>query len=409
VFDALVIGSGPAGLAIAAALCERGLKVQGLTPTSPDAEWPNTYGIWRDELESLGLTDLLGHCWTDTTAYFGPEEMALNRAYGLFDKHKLQAHLLEQCDRNYLSWHQDFAATIKHTPDHSYILTQGGQELKARIVIDASGHEPVFLQRSKTAPISFQAAYGIIGRFSAPPVRSGQFVLMDYRSDHLSAEERKDPPTFLYAMDMGDDVYFVEETSLSHNPAVSFKVLEQRLHQRLAHRGVHLKETHHVEHCLFPMNLPLPDFNQPIVGFGGAASMVHPASGYMVGALLRRAPGLADAIAQSLNSGNASPSQTAQAAWQALWSQEKVRKHYLYLFGLEKLMRFNEQQLTSFFTTFFSLPQSEWSGFLADTHPTPELLRAMLHLFGIAPNGVRLGLMNTVGREGRLFWQAVTA
>ncbi|MBD0270002.1 MAG: lycopene cyclase family protein [Cyanobacteria bacterium Co-bin8] len=408
-FDALVIGSGPAGLAIAAALCEAGLSVQGLTPISPDAEWPNTYGIWCDELEALGLTDLLAHRWTDSTAYFGPEEMALNREYGLFDKRKLQTHLLEQCDRNSLSWHQDFAASLEHTADHSRITTQGGQELKARIVIDASGHKPVFIRRSQSVPVAFQAAYGIVGRFSSPPVRPGQFVLMDYRSDHLSKEERREPPTFLYAMDMGDDIYFVEETSLSHNPAVSFKVLEQRLHQRLAYRGVHLKETHHVEHCLFPMNLPLPDFDQPIVGFGGAAGMVHPASGYMVGALLRRAPGLADAIAQALNSSNPSPNQTAQAAWQALWSQEKVRKHYLYLFGLEKLMRFDEQQLTSFFTTFFSLPQSEWSGFLADTHPTPELLRAMLHLFGIAPNKVRLGLMRTAGREGRLFWQAVTA
>nr|WP_199305863.1 lycopene cyclase family protein [Pseudanabaena sp. FACHB-2040] len=405
----MVIGSGPAGLAIAAALCEAGLTVQGLTPTSPDAEWPNTYGIWCDELEALGLTDLLAHRWTDSTAYFGPEEMALNREYGLFDKRKLQAHLLGQCDRNSLSWYQDAAASLEHTADHSRITTQGGQELKARIVIDASGHKPVFIRRSQSIPVAFQAAYGIVGRFSSPPVRSGQFVLMDYRSDHLSAKERQEPPTFLYAMDMGNDVYFVEETSLSHNPAVSFKVLEQRLHQRLAYRGVHLKEAHHVEHCLFPMNLPLPDFDQPIVGFGGAAGMVHPASGYMVGALLRRAPGLADAIAQALNASNPTPTETAHAAWKTLWSQEKVRKHYLYLFGLEKLMRFDEQQLTSFFTTFFSLPQSEWSGFLADTHPTPELLRAMLHLFGIAPNKVRLGLMNTAGREGRLFWQAVTA
>ena len=40
-------------------------------------------------------------------------------------------------------------------------------------------------------------------------------------------------------------------------------------------------------------NLPLPDRNQPVLAFGGAASMVHPASGYMVGSLLRRGPDLA--------------------------------------------------------------------------------------------------------------------
>ena len=37
---------------------------------------------------------------------------------------------------------------------------------------------------------------------------------MDYRNDHLNEEQRKEPPTFLYAMDMGNGKYFLEETSL---------------------------------------------------------------------------------------------------------------------------------------------------------------------------------------------------
>ena len=45
------------------------------------------------------------------------------------------------------------------------------------------------------------------------------------------------------------------------------------------------------------MNLPLPFKKQFVLGFGGAASMVHPASGYMVGSLLRRAPLLAQKLA----------------------------------------------------------------------------------------------------------------
>ena len=43
-FDALVIGAGPAGLAIASELCGQGLKVQGLIPAEPSAPWTNTYG-----------------------------------------------------------------------------------------------------------------------------------------------------------------------------------------------------------------------------------------------------------------------------------------------------------------------------------------------------------------------------
>ena len=100
---------------------------------------------------------------------------------------------------------------------------------------------------------------------------------------------------------------------LSASPPVGFDVLERRLNQRLAARGVSITEVHEVERCLFPMNLPMPDFSQPVVGFGGAASMVHPATGYMVGALLRRSPSLADAIATAVNAPLSSPASIAQA------------------------------------------------------------------------------------------------
>ena len=51
---------------------------------------------------------------------------------------------------------------------------------------------------------------------------------MDYRCDHLSEEQRSEPPTFLYAMDLGDGVFFVEETSLALAPGVPYDVLKQR-------------------------------------------------------------------------------------------------------------------------------------------------------------------------------------
>ncbi len=62
-FEVIVIGSGPAGTIIAAALADRGVKVGGLTASPLRQIWPNTYGIWHDELEALGLTELFGHCW----------------------------------------------------------------------------------------------------------------------------------------------------------------------------------------------------------------------------------------------------------------------------------------------------------------------------------------------------------
>ena len=408
VADVLVIGAGPAGAAIAAELCDRGLNVAGLAPQSAQTPWVNTYGIWVDELEKLGLQDLLAHSWADSVSYFTQGQVNHQRSYGLFDKTKLQSHLLERGQA--VQWHQDKAKTIQHFADHSCITTQTGKSLKAKVVIDTSGHEPIFIQRSQQTTISFQAAYGIVGRFSKPPVDSGQFVLMDYRSDHLSPPDKiQTPPTFLYAMDFGNDIYFVEETSLSATPPVGFDVLERRLKARLSARNVQITEVHEVERCLFPMNLPMPDLTQPVIGFGGAASMVHPATGYMVGALLRRSPSLADAITTALDQPKASPHTIAKSAWQTLWNQDQLRKYYLYRFGLEKLMRFEEERLLHFFETFFNLPQHQWAGFLANTLSTTDLVIAMINLFGKAPNDVRWGLMKFAQREAPLLWQSITA
>jgi hypothetical protein len=62
-------------------------------------------------------------------------------------------------------------------------------------------------------------------------------------------------------------------------------------------------------------------------------------------------------------------------------------------------MRYPEDQLRAFFTTFFALPRQEWTGFLTNTLPLPRLVLAMLRLFATAPWSVRWGLMEQRGRE----------
>jgi len=233
----------------------------------------------------------------------------------------------------------------------------------------------------------------VVGQFTAPPVEPGQFVLMDYRADHLSAAERAESPTFLYAMDLGGGRFFVEETSLALAPPVPFAVLKQRLERRLAHRGVAITAVEHEEFCLFPMNLPLPDLDQPLLGFGGAAAMVHPASGYMVGSLLRRAPAVAAAVAAAMADPATPSAALARAGWQALWPEPERFRRAFYLFGLGKLMGFEEARLRHHFAAFFRLPAQEWFGFLTNTLTTPQLLGAMLRLFALAPNDVRAGLL----------------
>jgi lycopene cyclase-like protein len=404
----LVIGAGPAALVIAAELAQHGLAVEALAPQDPASPWSNTYGIWVEEVESLGLEALLSHRWSDTVSHFGPGgsggdgSLRHGRAYGLFNKALLQEHLLRRSRGAGVRWRQGRAIAIQHEALGSQVRTDAGETLPARLVIDASGHQPVFVHRPNDGPVAGQAAYGIVGRFTAPPITPGQFVFMDFRCDHLSEAERRDqPPTFLYAMDLGDGVFFVEETSLALAPALPFPLLKQRLLRRLHHRGVAVQAVIHEEFCLFPMNPCLPALDQRVVGFGGAASLVHPASGYLVGGLLRRAPDLAAAIHAGLQQDRTGAA-LAACAWAALWTPSLRWRHAFFRFGLEKLMRFDEARLRHHFASFFSLPPLQWYGFLTNTLEPPELLLAMLQLFGRAPWDVRLGLMGLQGREPAL-------
>ena len=396
--DVLVLGGGPAALCIASELHQRGVVVEGIAPDPVDVPWPNTYGIWVDELRDLNLQHLTEHRWTDTVSYFAAgdatdddQPIVHGIDYGLFDRAALQSYWLQRAPG--VIWHRDSAEQVDAGTGHTLVTCASGQVREARLVIDASGACSPHIRRPDRGPVAGQAAYGVVGRFSEAPISSGRFVLMDYRSHHLSEIQRQEPPTFLYAMDLGDGVYFVEETSLALAPGVPYDVLQQRLKQRLEHRGVQITEVLHEEFCLFPMNLPLPDRNQPLLAFGGAASMVHPASGYMVGSLLRRGPGLAEALAAALADPSLASVDLARRGWKALWPMELVLRHQLYQFGLGRLMGFNEQLLRRHFATFFSLPREDWFGFLTNTLPLPRLMGVMLRLFAQSPWELRRGLV----------------
>ena len=125
--------------------------------------------------------------------------------------------------------------------------------------------------------------------------------------------------------------------------------------------------------------------------------MVHPASGYMVGSLLRRGPDLAQALAEAFATPSLASAALAQRGWQTLWPMELVLRHQLYQFGLGRLMGFNEALLRTHFATFFSLPREEWFGFLTNTLPLPRLMAVMLRLFALSPWELRRGLVLGAG------------
>ncbi len=398
ILDIIILGSGPAALCLASELANQDLNIKCISTKSPYDKWSNTYGIWASELEVLGLESLLSHRWSATVSFFGNGlEKKGNLPtyhkydYGLIDREAFQEALLKKC--NGINWVNDKATEIYTKNKISQVVCESGLQLNSRLVIDASGHKSKFIKRPFSKRVAQQAAYGVVGKFSSPPVLKDQFVLMDYRSDHLSKKELSESPSFLYAMDLGNDVFFVEETSLASFPALSFDYLKNRLINRLKKRGITIENIIHEENCLFPMNLPLPLRTQPILAFGGAASMVHPASGYMVGSLLRRAPMLAKQLNLYLQDPSLTSVQLAQKGWKILWPNELVQRHKLYQYGLKRLMSFDEKMLRSFFLNFFQLSTNEWAGFLTNTLPLPKLIYVMTKMFVKSPLNIKLGML----------------
>ena len=397
--DILILGSGPAALCLASELAKQNLTIMGISTKSPKAKWENTYGIWASELEELGLESLLSHRWSNTVSFFGNgisekgnKSTEHRYDYGLINQEAFQNELLKKCKG--IEWLNETAKQITEEKNISEVICFSGLKLKARLVIDASGHKSNFIKRPERENVAQQAAYGIVGKFSSPPVEKDQFVLMDFRPDHLNKNEKLSSPSFLYAMDLGNETYFVEETSLASYPALSQDRLKKRLFTRLENKGIKIKEIYHEENCLFPMNLPLPLKKQFVLGFGGAASMVHPASGYMIGSLLRRAPLLAEKLAIYLKEPNQSSIELASKGWEVLWPNELTQRHKLYQYGLQRLMRFDEGKLRSFFSSFFKLSTKEWVGFLTNTLPLPKLIYVMSKMFINSPLKIKLGMLN---------------
>ena len=155
------------------------------------------------------------------------------------------------------------------------------------------------------------------------------------------------------------------------------------------------------ERCIIPMGHEIPDLAQPVVAFGGAASMVHPATGYMIARTLRAAPALADAYVAV----RGQPAATRSAAlWNVIWPDQHVRAHELYRFGLEAILKMDVPQTHAFFSAFFSLPDELWRPYQSGTAAPRTIAAAMWALFRAAPPDLKLTLasMGLSPHAGRL-------
>lgn len=376
--DVVIVGGGPAALMVAEALAARDLSVVVLADR--DVPWTPRYGLWADEADALGFADDVAQRWPIASVVVDDHErLDLARGYATLDGEALRQRLRTACLGHGATVHDVRAAKAVHADDHSEVTDATGAVHRARLVIDASGHRPAFVRRSG-APTMFQAAYGVNATPEGGPWRRERMTFMDLRTDHVADEHGTAAPTFLYAMPFDDGSVFVEETSMIRAPALPFGVLERRLAHRMAHLGVTLSDVRGEERCLIPMDPPLPDLDQRVVGFGAAASFVHPATGYSVVRSALAAPRLAEAVAAGIAEGRR-PGDVARDAWRAVWTPEDLRRRQLLLYGARIVAGLDADDGRAFYRSFFSMPRALWAGYLGSQGSVADLMTSMASMF----------------------------
>ncbi|KAI3450729.1 hypothetical protein Pfo_007394 [Paulownia fortunei] len=398
-FDVIVIGAGPAGLRLAEQVASHGIKVCCLDP-SPLSMWPNNYGVWVDEFESLGLRDCLDKTWPMTCVYINDQKTKyLDRAYGRVSRKELKLKLLSDCAANGVKFHKAKVWKVEHEEFESSIACDDGTELKANLIVDASGFTSSFIEYDKPRNHGYQIAHGILAEVDQHPYDLDKMVLMDWRDSHLGNEpylraNNSRLPTFLYAMPFDSNLIFLEETSLVSRPVLSYTEVKRRMVARLRQLGIRVKAVIEDEKCLIPMGGPLPRIPQSVMAIGGNSGMVHPATGYTVAQTLALAPVLAETIAECLGSTRMiRGTPLYHRVWNGLWPMERRCTREFYSFGMETLLKLDLNGTRRFFDAFFELNPHYWQGFLSSRLSLGELAMLGFSLFGHASNPSKLDIV----------------
>ncbi|CAO2841518.1 unnamed protein product [Amaranthus hypochondriacus] len=398
--DMVVIGCGPAGLALAAESAKLGLKV-GLV--GPDLPFTNNYGVWEDEFKALGLEGCIEQVWRDTIVYIDDDNpISIGRSYGRVSRHLLHEELVKRCLESGVSYLNAKVERIMEGFDgHSLVACERDFTISCRLVTVASGAASgKLLEYEVGGPrVCVQTAYGVEVEVESSPYDPNVMVFMDYRDYTKQSFQSLEAkyPTFLYAMPITPTRIFFEETCLASVDAMPFDLLKKKLIERLQTMGVRIIKTYEEEWSYIPVGGSLPNTEQRNLAFGAAASMVHPATGYSVVRSLSEAPKYASAIANIIKTKNAILRQGNEnisiQAWNTLWPQERKRQRAFFLFGLALLVQLDIEGIRTFFRTFFRVPKWMWEGFLGSNLSSVDLIWFAFYMFVIAPNDLRMSLI----------------
>jgi lycopene beta-cyclase len=262
---------------------------------------------------------------------------------------------------------------------------------RAAVVFDATGAPRSVLGAASRQASAEQTAVGVVVEADAARdlVTPGNALFMDWRPHHGETGW----PTFLYAVPVTPDQVLLEETSLARRPGLSLTVLRRRLHARLAYHRIAVSPNGE-ERVRIPVDRPLPapgSWRGPVVPFGAASPLVHPATGYSVATALQLAPRVAAAVREALERGSSATA--GAAAWRTVWSPAALAVHTLRRRSLEFLLRFPPELVPNFFDVFFALSQQHRWTYLTGREDVQGNSAAMAALFAASPWWLRRRLV----------------
>lgn len=396
--DVVVVGDGPAGSAVAAALHRRGVDTLLVGAGEP---WLATYGTWADDVESLTWlnTERIWAFRVDSIAVDVAGPRVIERPYGVVDNSALRTTLQlgvphRRGEVSSISSADATAAghsATHHAATHQIVTFSSGETCEATVVIDATGW-PGWTERTRygggRSDPPRQTALGVL-LAERPSGALGEPMLMDFSS---TAEHDSDGlgPSFAYALPVPDG-WLVEETVLAARPRVSPDALVARLAARLQVDPIELDSmARRIERVDIPMGGSMPDRSTSLLAFGAAASMIHPATGYSFASSLVRADVVAEAIGIELGR----PAFDHNRVWDMIWPVSLRRTRVLHDYGLDVLIDLDLAETRAFFSTFFDLDPDAWAAYLRITTEPAELARVMGAMFKAAPWRLRRRLVS---------------
>lgn len=325
-FDICVVGLGPSGRALAHRATVAGLRVAAVDPR-PDRLWTPTYACWIDELPDwLPLAVIATRIRTPTV--WTDEEHRIERPYCVLSKTGLRDALPIDAATVY-------AGRARRIEAHTVELA-AGKVIRAATVVDARGLPVTGNRRAASAHGIF-----IDAEVAEPMVSEGEALLLDWRRENGAGPD--EPPSFLYAVPMGNGTVLFEEVSQGLQGGMPQHELRKRVIQRLAAHGIRLNGTEPSEAAHYPLDQPPPRRGSAgIVPFGSRGGMMHPCTGYSVPDSLALADTAVTAIQQGAN------------PIAALWPWRARLVYWMRMRGLWGMGRLTTEQSVAMFDSFFS-------------------------------------------------------